>query len=220
MKRRKQFPGATAYFDRHGKRRWRFRKGGFSAELGSDYGSEDFVRRYEDAVNGHKTRGLIGADRTKPYSVSQLVALWYRSPEFLDLAPSTQKVYRGIVEKFREEHGDKPVRLMQRRHVQTILADKAVAPTAANNLRKRLIQLMDFAITLDWRGDNPARATKPFRVGGDGFHTWDEDELAQLFKAHKPGTLAHTAVTLMLYTGAARVDAVKLGPKNVRNGKI
>ncbi|SDF16043.1 hypothetical protein SAMN04488105_113161 [Salipiger thiooxidans] len=75
MKRRKQFPGATAYFDRHGKRRWRFRKGGFSAELGSDYGSEDFVRRYEDAVNGHKTRGLIGADRTKPYSASQLVAL-------------------------------------------------------------------------------------------------------------------------------------------------
>lgn len=220
VKRRKQFPGATAYFDRHGKRRWRFRKGGFSAELGGDYGSEDFVRRYEDAVNGHKTRGLIGADRTKPYSVSQLVALWYRSPEFLDLAPSTQKVYRGIVEKFREEHGDKPVRLMQRRHVQTILAEKAETPTAANNLRKRLIQLMDFAITLDWRGDNPARATKPFRVGGDGFHTWDEDELAQFFKVHKPGTLAHTAVTLMLYTGAARVDAVKLGPKNVRNGKI
>ncbi|MGR3444508.1 MAG: tyrosine-type recombinase/integrase [Thalassococcus profundi] len=104
--------------------------------------------------------------------------------------------------------------------MQTILAKKAETPTAANNLRKRLIQLMDFAITLDWRGDNPARATKPFRVGGDGFHTWDEDELAQFFKVHKPRTLAHTAVTLMLYTGAARVDAVKLGPKNVRNDKI
>ncbi len=24
----------------------------------------------------------------------------------------------------------------------------------------------------------------------------------------------------MLYTGAARVDAVKLGPKNIRNGKV
>ena len=87
-------------------------------------------------------------------------------------------------------------------------------------MRKRLIQLLDFAISLDWRGDNPARATKPFRVGSEGFHTWNEDELAQFFKTHKPGTLAHTAVTLMLYTGAARVDAVKLGPENIRNGKI
>ncbi len=219
-KRQKQFPGATAYFDRHGKRRWRFRKGAFSAELGSEYGSEEFIQRYQDAVNGHKTRGQIGADRVQPYSVSSLVALWYRSPEFLDLEASTQKVYRGIVEKFREEHGDKPVRLMQRRHVQSLLADKAETPAAANNLRKRLIQLMDFAVSLDWRGDNPARATKPFRVGGDGFHTWNEDELAQFFAVHKPGSLAHTAVTLMLYTGAARVDAVKLGPKNIRDGKI
>ncbi len=80
--------------------------------------------------------------------------------------------------------------------------------------------MLDFAISLDWRGDNPARATKPFRVGGDGFHTWDEDELVQFFKTHKPGTLAHTAVTLMLYAGAVQVDAVKLGPKNIRNGKI
>jgi len=220
VKHRKKIPGATAYFDRHGKRRWRFRKGGFSAELGSEYGSEEFVRRYEEALSGHKTRGLIGAERTKPYSVNHLIALWYRSPTFLNVAPTTQGVYKGIIKKFREEHGDKPVRLMQRRHVEAILAKKAATPTAANNLRKRLIQLMDHAISLDWRSDNPARATKPFTVGGTGFHTWDEDELAQFFEVHKPGTLAHTAVTLMLYTGAARVDAVRLGPKNIRNGKI
>ncbi|WP_147235275.1 hypothetical protein [Ruegeria sp. A3M17] len=171
MKRRKQFSGATAFFDRHRNRRWRFRKRGFSAELGTEYGSEDFVRRNEAAVQGYKSRGKIGADRTKPYSVSQLVAFWYRSTQFLDLRLSTQKVYRGIVEKFREAHSDKPVKLMQRRHVQAILAEKAETPAAANNLRKRLIQLMDFAISLDWHSDNPARATKPFRVGSDGFHT-------------------------------------------------
>ena len=220
LKRRKQYPGATAYFDRHGKRRWRFRKSGFSAELGSEYGSDEFIQRYESAAKGYKTRGLIGVNRTEPRSVNHLVALWYRSPEFLDLAPSTQRVYRRIVEEFRRENGDKPVRKMLRKHVQELLSDKAETPHAANNLRKRLLQLMDFAISLNWRDDNPVKATKSFRVGGDGFHTWDEDELAQFFKFHKSGTLAHTAVTLMLYTGAARVDAVKLGPKNVRDGKI
>ncbi|SMC13120.1 hypothetical protein ROA7745_02954 [Roseovarius aestuarii] len=71
---------------------------------------------------------------------------------------------------------------MQRRHVQTILAEKAETPTAASNLRKRLIQLMDFAITLDWRGDNPARATKPFRVG-------DEAPMVKNLKFSLPDTI-------------------------------
>jgi len=220
MKHKRQFPHASAYSDRHGKRRWRFRKGGFSAELGTEYGSDEFVMRYEAALEGHRVRGLIGAGRTKPGSISALVASYYRSPEFLGLSDSTKRVYRGVIEKFREVHGDKPVRLMQRRHVQKILAEKAETPTAANNLRKRLITLLDHAVSLDWRQDNPARATKPYRVDSTGFHTWDEGEIARFFEVHKPGTLAHRAVTLMLYTGAARVDAVKLGPWNVKGDRI
>lgn len=220
MKNRKQYPGATPYMDRHGNRRWRFRKGGFSAELGREYGSDEFVRRYEAALNGHRTRGLIGAERTVPGSVNALVASWYRSPEFLDLSDSTKRVYRGIIEKFREKHGRKPIAQLERRHVQAMLAEKAETPAAANNLRKRLIQLLDHAISLDWRGDNPARATKPYRNAGTGFHSWEENEIARFFGVHKPGTLAHRAVTLMLYTGAARVDAVQLGPWNLKDGRI
>lgn len=220
MKRTRQFPHASPYKDRHGKRRWRFRKGGFSAELGTDYGSDDFVRRYEAAAAGHRTRGLIGAERTKPGSVSALLVSHYRSPEWLGLSDSTKRVYRLVYEKFRAEHGDKPVNMMQRAHVQRILAKKAETPSAANNLRKRLITLLDHAISLDWRPDNPARATKPYRIGGTGFHTWNEGEIARFFEVHKPGTLAQRTVTLMLYTGAARVDAVKLGPWNVKGGRI
>jgi len=220
MKHRRQYPGASPYTDRHGRRRWRFRKGGFSAELGTEYGSEDFIRRYEAALEGHRTRGLIGVERTRPGSVSALVASYYRSPEYLGLSDSTKRVYRGVIEKFRQEHGDKPVKLMQRRHVQKILAEKSETPAAANNLRKRIITLLDHAVSLDWRPDNPARATKPYRLDSTGFHTWDEGEIARFFEVHKSGSLAHRAVTLMLYTGAARVDAVKLGPLNLKDGRI
>lgn len=220
MKRKKQYPGATPYLDRHGKRRWRFRKGGFSAELGTEYGSDDFTRRYEAALEGHRTRGLIGAERTIPGSVSALVANYYVSPDFLNLADSTKRVYRGIIEPFRVEYGRQPVSQLQRRHVAAILAKKAETPTAANNLRKRLIQLLDHAVALDWRPDNPARATRPYRVESGGFHSWDEGEIARFFEIHGSGTLAHRAVTLMLYTGAARADAVKLGPWNVKGDRI
>ncbi|WP_428927486.1 tyrosine-type recombinase/integrase [Marinibacterium sp. SX1] len=220
LKRSRQHPGATSYFDRHGKRRWRFRKDGFSAELGSDYGSEDFIRRYEAALEGHRTRGGVGVGRAKPGSVGLLVSKWYRSQDFLALEASTQRVYRGVVESFRQQHGDKPVHLIQLRHVQDLLAAKADTPAAANNLRKRLIQLLDYAITLGWRTDNPARATKPYKVATEGFHTWTEAEIAKFIQTHPEGTEAHRVMTLMTYTGAARVDAVQLGPWNIKDGRF
>lgn len=220
LKHKRQYPGATPYFDRHGKRRWRFRKGGFSVELGSDYGSDDFIQRYDAAVEGHRTRGGVGSSRTKPGSVSLLAAKRYRSQDFLALEASTQRVYRGVIESFRQEHGDKPVHLMQRRHVQELLAAEADTPAAANNFRKRLIQLLDYAVALEWRTDNPARATKPYKIASEGFHTWTEAEIAKFIRVHPQGTEAHTVMTLMLYTGAARVDAVQLGPWNIKDGRF
>lgn len=222
MKQKRQFPGASPYTDRHGKRRWRFRKGGFSRDLGTDYGSPDFVRRYESArieYSGGRKAGA-GANETIPGSVNDLVASWYRSPEWSSLADLTKKAYRGVVEPFRQKHGDKPVDRLERRHVMGFLAEKVETPAAANNLRKRLAQLLDHAIALDWIKANPARLTKAYKIPGAGFHPWDEGEIARFFEAHQAGTMAHRAVTLMLYTGAARVDAVKLGPMNVRGDRL
>ena len=82
MKKRRTFPGASAYADRHGTRRWRYRKGGFSRELGTDYGSEEFVRRYEAAVHEHRTgrKAGAGAARTSPESIDELVASFSTMP--------------------------------------------------------------------------------------------------------------------------------------------
>lgn len=220
MKRKRQFPGATPYTDRHGRRRWRYRARGRSWELGTAYGSPEFVRRYEAAVAQARETGGAGSDRAPPRSLSALIASWYRSPEFRALAPATARTYRAQVERLREAHGMKPVAGLERRHVAAILAKKADTPSAANNLRKRLIQLLDHAVSLDWIAVNPAKATKPYRTSSDGFHTWDEGEISRFFEVHPPGTLAHRAVSLMIYTGAARVDVVALGWQNVKGGRI
>lgn len=218
MNKKRTFPGASAYADRHGTRRWRYRKGGFSRELGTDYGSEEFVRRYEAAVHEHRTgrKAGAGAARTIPESIDDLVASFYRSPQWRGLADVTKKTYKGVIEPFRTEHGTKLVSRMERRHVMAILGKKADTPAAANNLRKRLGQLFDHAIALDWIKFNPARLTKACKMTGEGFHTWDETEIAGYFEQHEPGSMAHAAVTLMLYTGAARVDVVKLGWASIK----
>lgn len=212
MKHRKQYPGATPYPDARGKRRWRYRKSGKSFELGTDYGSEEFVRRYEAAVRGAKVTGMIGADRVLLGTVNDLVSKYYVIAFAGDkLADSTKRSYRGVIEKFREEHGHRPVGTLKPVIIETLIAKKADTPNAANNFRKRLSQLLDLAVKLEWLNTNPVRQTKPLEIEGGGIHTWSEDDIARFYKTHEPGTLPHRVMTLMLWTGAARVDAVKLG---------
>lgn len=218
MRYKRQFPGASPYRDRHGVRRWRWRKGAFSRELGTDYGSEEFVRRYESALYEHRTGQKEGAgvSKTIPGSINDLAASYYRTPEWRGLADLTKKTYRGVIEPFRLEHGTKLVAKIERKHVMAILGKKADTPAAANNLRKRLGQLFDHAIALEWIKSNPARLTKAYKIAGDGFHTWNEAEIGLYFQYHLHGTIPHIAVALMLYTGAARVDAVKLGWTSIK----
>ena len=217
-----KFPKAKSYRDRHGRTRWRFRFNGFARDLGTDYGTDGFKHRYAEAETecmGRRRAGA-GAHRTIPGSLSDLVASYYKSPEWRGLADLTQRIYRGPIEALRSKHGSKPVAALERKHVMAILAEKADTPSAANNLRKRILQLLDHAIALDWIKTNPTRMVKPYRIEGGGFHAWDEGEIKRFFDIHEAGIFAHRAVTLMLYTSAARVDAVKLCPWNIKGGRI
>ena len=214
-----KYPNAKPYRDRHGKRRWRYRVKGFTAELGTDYGSDEFERRYQDAEAGGKAKGQIGAGRTIPRSLDDLVAKFY-ALHFPNIAESTRADYRSVIEPLRLKHGRKRVAQMKVRHVMEIKAGMAETPQQANKTLKRLSQLLDLAVRLEWRTDNPVKAVDHFRTSSTGFHTWDEGEIARFYEVHEIGTPAHLAMTLMLYTGASKVDAVKLGPSSVKDGRI
>jgi hypothetical protein len=99
------------------------------------------------------------------------------------------------------------------------MAEKFDTPAAANNLRKRIKALMDHAIDLNMRKDNPAAAAKPYRLDTEGFHTWDEARSPASTRCmdRHDGPLA---MTLMLYSGAARADAVRLGWGNVKAERL
>ena len=84
---------------------------------------------YQAALVGQALpRPAIGASRTKAGSVAALVVAYFCSPQFLALAPATQQTYRLILEKFRNEHGDKPVALLTRQHINAMLAQRVRHP--------------------------------------------------------------------------------------------
>lgn len=216
----RSYPRASRYRDRHGKWRWRYQHRRRSWQLGTEYGSEEFIRLYEAAdreASGKSER----PSRCAPGTFNALVETFYRSPAFQRLSPSTRATYSGIIDRFRQEkdRGNKLVKDLRRRDVIAIMSSMSDTPAAANNLLRMLRMLMKLAIQLEWRDTDPTLGVDKFPTG-PGFHTWTEAEIARFYACHKPGTLAHTAMTLMLCTGAARADVVRLGWGNVAEDRI
>lgn len=205
--------------DRHGKVRWYYRRPGFArVPLSGLPWSPEFMAAYEKAAAGDKPE--IGQHKTVPGSVSALVASYYRTSDFTQLSDSTKTTYRGIIERFRAEHGEKRVAHLETRHLQKIVSDKAETPAAANNLLRIIHLLMRHAVDLRWRGDDPTQHVRKVRHTKAGFLTWEEHQIAAFTDHHKPGTRAHLALTLLLYTGQRRSDVVRIGRQHIRKGVL
>src|SRR5689334_11589212 len=106
------------YRDRHGKVRRYFRRPGQpKIALAGNPGSPEFVAAYQAAQSGHKIERPIGIDRSAPGTVAAAIAAYYQDGAFLTLAPNTRRMRRQLLERFRVEHGDKRLAIMQQRHV-------------------------------------------------------------------------------------------------------
>jgi integrase len=149
------------------------------------------------------------------------VVSYYRSPDFLGLKASTATVRRNIIERFRAEHGDKPVNRLGRTHIADIIGAKAETPEAANNLLKVLRILLAYAVDIGMVQNNPAIGVKRYRSRGEGFHPWSEAEVAQFEATYPIGTQERLAHALAIYTAQRVGDIVRMGWQHVsKDGRI
>jgi integrase len=200
--------------DRIGRIRHYLRRPGFPrATLPGLPGSAEFMAAYQTALATAKRP--VGEARELPGSVSALVRSYYDSPAWNALAPITQRKYRELMERFRAEHSDKPVRLLEPRHVRAMVAKIAArTPGQANKFLTAIRVLMRHAIDIGLRDDDPTRDVRRIRYAKRPFTTWSEEQIAQ-FEARWPvGTRARLAFDLLLYTGQRRGDVIRLGPQH------
>ena len=97
-------------------------------------GSAEFMRAYEMALSSAPEP--IGANRNKPGSVSAAIAGYYSSQLFRGLTGGTPAMRRAILERFRDEHGDKPIALLPKKFVIAVL--DRMQPFAARNWLKAI----------------------------------------------------------------------------------
>lgn len=212
----------SEYRDRHGKPRYRFRRKGYAQYLfKAAPGTESFRQEYRACLEGTAAEAIVpGAQRVRPGSFHDLIARYYRSPDFLDPGERTREVYRGVIERWRTKYGDGLVRDLRTSHVEKMMAEMLPHRTAANMFRKRLSALMSFAIRQGLVSTNPVLATRPYKVESDGFHTWTEEEIALFEQRHPLGMKARLAFDLMLWTGQRGGDARVMGPQHLRNKRL
>ena len=220
-RRRNPYPHVTRAPDRHGRVRWRFRRGLVDCYLPGAYGSAEFRAAYELAMNGSRPDGAPTVRQARHGTVEWLILRFYQSPAWAGLSNASKVERRRFWEGLRVSIGDLPVNRFEARHVAALAAKKADTPHAANRIIKRLRQLFAFAVKQGLIATNPALACDTYKTPTGGFHTWTEEQVEQFEAVHPAGSQARLALRLMQYTGASRADVVRLGWGNIgRDGRI
>jgi integrase len=226
----------SAFVDRHGKERFRWRKTGFKAVyLKAHPGTEKRPSEEVLALNAGAAPIQPGSERILPGTISDLLARFYRSPLFTNAGERTQYVSRNIYEAFRTEFGDDRVDGFRFDHIEAILAAKTRkktvtlangrkrevgGATAAHILRKKLLRLFALAVKLGWISTNPVAIAERVKVPKGGWHTWTDEEIAQYQARHPLGTKARMAMEIALWTGQRRGDVHLFGPRHMKGGRI
>lgn len=195
--------------DRHGKKRYRYRRAGVkSTYIKFPPKSREFWEEY-DRLEGIEADQPTSVRRTfKPYSMDDLAAKVKRTPAWNDMQPRGQAVKGRIIERLLDKKNSAGTRLGDRdaRTVTIATLDGILGKMthgAAGNFRKEMKRLFAYAVRLKWRSDNPASDTAPIKKG-KGWHTWTDAEIEQ-YRAHHPyGTVPRLVLELARNTSARR----------------
>lgn len=211
--------------DRHGKLRHYFRRRGCkSVALPGLPGSEEFMAAYQKALGQKVT---VGEGRTVAGSLSAIIAAYFLSAEYKALAPGTRHNYRLILDRFRakvhkdgQRYGDKPARLLERKHLKAIMDEMADKPEAAANLLKRLRNVYRFALDRELLTSDPTVGVKPPKHKSAGIRAWSDEDIETFLKAYPEGSRERLAFLLLLHTAQRRSDVVTLGRQHIQGSAL
>lgn len=213
-----RLPYTVSDTDRHGNTRHYVRiKGKPKVRLPGQPGDADFMAAYHAALSSVPAKKT---GRASKGSFRELCEAYYASPQFKAWDPSTRDGRRRSLDSLLEEHGNKPIALLEPKHIRKLRNDRAEKPGAANSLVKALKSLFAWGIEEFDLTRNPARDVKALKYGREGYHSWTLEEIEKFKARHPLGSKPRLAMALMLYTTGRREDAVRLGQKHMQAGRL
>lgn len=223
------YPHAKPYKDRHGKTRWRFRRGKITISLPGEPGEQRFAEAYEDALTGRRKAPVVRhPNHAMPRTLKAAwrVATSANNMDWAKLSQSSKDQYIDRAERLLaleaspgRTYADCPVADIRRRHVKALIGRMSDTPHAAYDalvvLRKMILAAMDE----EWIEVDPTHRIK-YRPTIKGHRAWTDYERNK-YESHWPlGTIARTAYACALYLGERRGDLVDLKWSDVENDAV
>lgn len=223
------YPNVSAWRDRHGRTRWRFRRSGKTVYLPGQPFTEEFDRAYQAAIGG---RPIQKPSKPKPAPVVRIAtatvarsmrAAWRiyvdTSPDWQACEPITRQRQTAIAEAFLSEPiaeggsevwGDTPIADLKRRHVKMILARMSDRPFAARFRLNVIRKMIEAALDEEWIEADPTHKLKyrPDRI--KGHRPWTDDERSAYEARWPAGTTPRLVYEIALWLGNRRSDVAAL----------
>lgn len=226
VNRRVPFRYCSRDVDRHGNERIYIRlpnmpKYRMKSAYLDDKGSvtQAFTEEYHRVLTGDRGEKRVPPSRLEPGSVRWLVETYYQSKTFQSQSSSTQRDKISVLNRYCSNVGELPFKKIRKSDIEASQMKRVGTPGAADKLVKYLKALFNWAISAELATFNPANGVTKIHKS-PGFHTWSEAELARYRAAYPLGSTARLAMELMLNLGVRRSDLVKLGWRNLINGRI
>ena len=127
---------------------------------------------------------------------------------------STHKQRAAFLARLYPDHGEKKMQ-MPRHKLLDIRDSMAATPGAADNMVKTLRALYAWAVDRGHVTENPALKI-PKVNSGTGAVPWSIEDLRAFRERHPPGSMAHLALTLFMFTACRIGDVVILGRDHER----
>ena len=208
----------SSFKDRHGKLRWRFRKGDFCAALGTDYGGPVFMQRLNAVSAGEPIP--FTSPRSRHGAVTRALGEWRVKPDQQSSTASTRAAHAASIRELEDHLGHYSLTDLSIGLINGFMQSLNHRPVAANRCLGILRSVLDDAVSAGKLHANVALSVDKFDVEVTARRDWSEDDISAFYSTHAEQSLPHTAVTLMLYTGASPSDAVRFGWRNVKDGRF
>lgn len=205
------------YRDRYGVYRYYVRrKGKKNVSLPGLPGSQAFMEAYQAALR----QGPEGkVSQHGPRSLSALIAAFFSSVRFKNLAKGSQKTYRHVLKHIEAKDGHRGVVDMPDDKARKIIEEiGATRPALANLVRAVMRQLFKYAITLKWRASNPFTGIEAYDQGTH--HTWTDQEFAAYVACWSLGTRQRLAFDLLYYTAQRIGDVAAMKRSDIVGNEI